>query len=89
MRIRSIALCILISVSGCAMSHPDQPQLAFMEVPPAVRAAFLMNYPSAGIQHITCEIRGNQYVYNLTYVDNDRKSHTVVLNEGGDEIDRY
>ena len=62
---------------------PNQPQLAFMEVPPAVRAAFAANYQSAAVQHVTCEIKGNQYVYNLTYIDNDHKSHTVVLNEGG------
>jgi hypothetical protein len=86
---RWIALFALVFFTGCAMNHPDQPQLAFMEVPPAVRAAFLMNYRSATVEHITCEIKGNQYVYNLTYVDNDHKSHTVVLNEGGDEIDRY
>jgi hypothetical protein len=86
---RWIAVLALVFAGGCTMSHPDQPQLSFVEVPPAVRAAFLMNYRSAGIQHITCEIKGNQYVYNLTYIDNDRKSHTVVLNEGGDEIDRY
>ncbi len=86
---RWIAMLALVAITGCGMNHADQPQLAFAEVPPAVRAAFLANYGTAGIRRITCEIRGNQYIYDLTYIDNKKQSHTVVLNEGGDEIDRY
>jgi hypothetical protein len=86
---RWIALLSLVMATGCGINHADQPQLAFAEVPPAVRAAFLANYRSTGIRRITCEIKGNQYIYDLTYIDNQNRSHTVVLNEGGDEIDRY
>jgi hypothetical protein len=86
---RWIAATALVFAAGCLATHVDQPQLQFVEIPPAVRAAFLANYHSSAIRSITCEAKGTQYFYTLTYVDGDSRSHTVVLNEGGDEINQY
>ena len=68
---RWIATAVLFAAAGCNMTPVEQPQLMFWQMPPAVQAAFTANYPKAIIQNITCESKGGQYNYVITYQGED------------------
>jgi hypothetical protein len=77
---------LVFCVSCQSASFPVR-EIQFFQAPPAVQAAFLAYYPGAFIQKISRETRQNQDYYSFTFIDNEKFKHTVVLNEGGDQID--
>jgi hypothetical protein len=91
----TVLAAALLAATGCQMMSGDQPQLAFTQMPPAVQSAFMQDYPNATIQKITCETRGGQYYYVITYQGDDtagsaaKGTHTVTMNEGGDQVDKH
>jgi hypothetical protein len=86
---RRIASLALLACGGCLFNRQPALQLAFVEIPPAVRSAFIANYPNASIRSITCEADGGQYYYMIVYEDSHNNRHTVLLNEAGDEVNRF
>ena len=86
---RWIAPAALVFSTGCLGVHTGQASCSLLKCPRPCRAQFMANYPSSTIRGITCQAIGGQYYYTVEYVDSDRKSHTIVLNEGGDEVNRY
>jgi hypothetical protein len=88
-KMRRFAPLAMAVCGGCLFNRQPSPQLAFVEIPPAVRSAFIANYPGASIRGITCEADGGQYYYLIVYQDSHNGRHTVELNEGGDEVNRF
>jgi hypothetical protein len=88
-KLRRFAALALMVCGGCLWNRPPALQLAFVEIPPAVRSAFIANYPGASIRGITCEADGGQYYYTIVYQDSHSLRHSVMLNEGGDEVNRF
>jgi hypothetical protein len=88
-KLRRFAPLALVVCGGCLWNRPPAPQLAFVEIPPAVRSAFIANYPGARIRGITCDADGGQYYYTIVYQDSHNLRHAVQLNEAGDEVNRF